>query len=99
FCSADTAEGDLEDTRGVGFEGDVDLEEQIRGQRAECRIGRGEPRGRETGEKKNRAERVDQMVEIEAITRTLFLADSRERSIEAVSEPVEEEAQVHAQES
>ena len=50
---------------------------------------------REAAEQERRAERVDDVVDVEAVARPLVLADARERAVEAVAEPVERQADDH----
>src|SRR5205807_5592584 len=52
-------------------------------------------REREAEKQKQRAERIDDVVYIEPIARTLSISVSRQRSVQAVAKPVEKYEDIH----
>ena len=90
--------GDLERPAAAGGQRDVDGEEQVGQQKRNGQPGRHPPRGRQSQEEGERTERVDHVIDVEAVTRARALPVAGQGPVQAVAEPVGHEGDVHGQE-
>jgi len=99
FSGAKTSVGHVEDAEGVGGEVGLDGEQEEGdekgGSGGPCHVGG----GGQTGGEEECAEGVDEVVDVEAVTRALLIADACESAVEAVAEPVGREGDGGAEEA
>ena len=80
---------DGECAEGVRGEHDLDAQHQIRDQQHRRDLRAHVTGGAEAGQQEQRAEGIDDVVHVEAVSRPLLVAHARERAIQAVAEPVD----------
>jgi len=94
--AADRATGDPEHPGDVSRQRDLDAEQQVGHQQRHGGCGVREARQGEARQQGSRAETVDEVVDVEPVARARAVPKASQRSVKAVAEPVQQQAEVHA---
>ena len=82
---------DAEGADGVCREGDLDHQQVVGEEETGARGAAHVPAQRQPGDQKKNPDDVEDVIDIEPVSRPLVMAHARERAIEAVAEPVHRE--------
>ncbi len=88
---ADSPERHPEHSQTVRRQVDLDREQEVRDQYAQCNQRAHVAGYRQAAHKKQHAEAVDDVIDVEPVPRALLLPHPRDRSVEAVAKPVDGE--------
>ena len=89
FAGADSAERHLEHASDRCREEHLARDKQIRHEQRERDDRRHERRGRQPSEKQCDADDIEDVIDVEAVLRSLNLADAGERAVKTVPEPID----------